>query len=41
MMTSDGHADHFTEQYNVTLAEQEAGICIFHVLVGEDGSDHP
>ncbi len=27
---------HFTEQYNVTLAEQEAGICIFHVLVGED-----
>ena len=30
--------DHFTEQYNVTLAEQEAGTCIFHVLVGEDGT---
>jgi [ribosomal protein S5]-alanine N-acetyltransferase len=30
--------NHFTEQYNVTLAEQEAGTCIFHVLVGEDGS---
>ena len=30
--------DHFTEQYNATLAEQEAGTCIFHVLVGEDGS---
>jgi len=30
--------DHFTEQYNVTLAEQEAGICIFHVLVDEDGT---
>jgi ribosomal-protein-alanine N-acetyltransferase len=30
--------DHFTEQYNATLAEQEAGTCIFHVLVGEDGT---
>jgi [ribosomal protein S5]-alanine N-acetyltransferase len=28
--------DHFTEQYKVTLAGQEAGTCIFHVLVGED-----
>ena len=34
----NGFYDHFTEQYNVTLAEQEAGICIFHVLVGEDGT---
>jgi len=30
--------DHFTEQYNATLAEQEASTCIFHVLVGEDGT---
>jgi len=30
--------DHFTKQYNATLAEQEAGTCIFHVLVGEDGT---
>jgi RimJ/RimL family protein N-acetyltransferase len=29
--------EHFPEQYNVTLAEQEAGTCIFHVLVSEDG----
>ena len=34
----DAFFDHFTEQYNVTLAEQEAGTCIFHVLVGEDGT---
>ena len=33
----DEFYDHFTEQYNLTLAEQEAGTCIFHVLVGEDG----
>jgi ribosomal-protein-alanine N-acetyltransferase len=30
--------DHFTEQYNALLAEQEAGTCVFHVLVGEDGT---
>lgn len=29
---------HFTEQYNALLAEQEAGSCLFHVLVGEDGA---
>ena len=29
---------HFTEQYNALLAEQEAGACIFPVLVGEDGT---
>jgi len=34
----DAFFDHFTEQYNATLAEQEAGTCIFHVLVGEDGT---
>ena len=28
----------FTEQHNALLAEQEAGTCAFHVLVGEDGS---
>ena len=34
----DAFFDHFTEQYNATLAEQEAGTCLFHVLVGEDGT---
>jgi ribosomal-protein-alanine N-acetyltransferase len=34
----DQFFDQFTEQYNVLLAEQDAGICVFHVLVGEDGS---
>ncbi|WP_333775013.1 GNAT family N-acetyltransferase [Streptomyces sp. IBSBF 3136] len=28
----------FTERYHALLAEQEAGICAFHVLVAEDGS---
>ena len=28
----------FTDRYNALLAEQEAGICAFHVLVAEDGS---
>jgi [ribosomal protein S5]-alanine N-acetyltransferase len=28
--------EHFTEQYHATLAEQEAGTCIFHVLIGDD-----
>jgi ribosomal-protein-alanine N-acetyltransferase len=28
----------FAERHNDLLAEQEAGICIFHVLVGDDGS---
>jgi ribosomal-protein-alanine N-acetyltransferase len=28
---------HFTEQHNALLAEQEAGACIFHVLVDDDG----
>jgi ribosomal-protein-alanine N-acetyltransferase len=28
----------FTERHNEALAEQEAGSCAFHVLVGEDGT---
>jgi ribosomal-protein-alanine N-acetyltransferase len=30
--------DHFTEQHNALLAAQEAGTCVFHVLVGDDGA---
>ena len=30
--------DQFADRYNALLAEQEAGICAFHVLVAEDGS---
>ena len=28
----------FTDRYNAWLAEQEAGVCAFYVLVAEDGS---
>ena len=34
----DEFYDQFTERHNALLAEQEAGTCAFHVLVGEDGS---
>ena len=34
----DEFFDQFTGRYNALLAEQEAGICAFHVLVAEDGS---
>jgi len=34
----DEFYDHFPERYNALLAEQEAGSCVFHVLVGEDGT---
>jgi ribosomal-protein-alanine N-acetyltransferase len=34
----DEFYDQFTERHNALLAEQEAGICAFYVLVGEDGS---
>lgn len=34
----DDFFDHFTDRYSARLAEQEAGICAFHVLVAEDGS---
>jgi [ribosomal protein S5]-alanine N-acetyltransferase len=34
----DDFFDHFDDSYNELLAEQEAGTCIFHVLVSEDGT---
>jgi ribosomal-protein-alanine N-acetyltransferase len=34
----DDYFARFTDRYNALLAEQEAGICAFHVLVAEDGS---
>ena len=34
----DAFYDDFTERYNGLLAEQEAGTCVSHVLVGEDGT---
>ena len=34
----DEFFDHFAERHSAFLAEQEAGICAFYVLVGEDGS---
>ncbi|WP_030942186.1 GNAT family N-acetyltransferase [Streptomyces sp. NRRL S-646] len=34
----DDYFEQFTDRYDALLAEQEAGICAFHVLVAEDGS---
>lgn len=34
----DDYFDQFDERFGALLAEQEAGICAFHVLVAEDGS---
>ena len=34
----DEFYDHFTERYSALLAEQEAGTCVFYVLVDEDGT---
>ncbi|MCZ4514638.1 GNAT family N-acetyltransferase [Streptomyces sp. ActVer] len=34
----DDFFDQFTDRYNASLDEQEAGICAFYVLVAEDGS---
>jgi ribosomal-protein-alanine N-acetyltransferase len=34
----DDFFDQFTDRFNASLAEQEAGICAFYVLVAEDGS---
>ena len=34
----DEFYDDFTDRFSALLAEQEAGTCIFHVLVGEDGT---
>lgn len=30
--------EHFDESYRQWLAEQEAGTCIFHALIGDDGT---
>ena len=34
----DDFFDRFADRYGALLAEQEAGVCAFHVLVAEDGS---
>ena len=34
----DEFFDHFTEDFGDRLAEQEAGSCAFHVLLGADGT---
>ncbi|WP_329352781.1 GNAT family N-acetyltransferase [Streptomyces sp. NBC_01261] len=34
----DAYFDEFTAGFDALLAEQEAGVCAFYVLVGEDGS---
>jgi len=34
----DAFFDQFADLYRASLAEQEAGICAFYVLVAEDGS---
>jgi ribosomal-protein-alanine N-acetyltransferase len=34
----DDFFDQFTDRYNASLAQQEAGICAFYVLVAEDGA---
>jgi ribosomal-protein-alanine N-acetyltransferase len=34
----DDYFAQFTDRYNALLAEQEAGVCAFHVLVAEGGS---
>lgn len=34
----DEFFDRFADRYSALLAEQEAGVCAFHVLVAEDGS---
>ena len=37
----DAFFDQFTERYIALLAEQEAVICVFHVLVGEHAAFTP
>ncbi|MFF2659007.1 GNAT family N-acetyltransferase [Kitasatospora sp. NPDC058032] len=34
----DEFYEHFADRYSALLAEQEAGICAFYVLVAEDGA---
>ena len=33
----DDFCEEFAERHRARLAEQEAGLCVFHVLVDEDG----
>jgi len=33
----DDYFEHFAERHDSLLAEQDAGVSIFHVLVGDDG----
>jgi hypothetical protein len=37
----DEFYERFTEQHNALLAEQEAGTCAFHVLVGAKSGSRP
>ncbi|MFF9765343.1 GNAT family N-acetyltransferase [Streptomyces sp. NPDC014636] len=34
----DDYFNQFTERYDALLAEQQAGVCAFYVLLSEDGS---
>ncbi|MFD6285264.1 GNAT family N-acetyltransferase [Streptomyces sp. NPDC060205] len=34
----DAYFDEFADRHSAALAEQEAGVCAFYVLVAEDGS---
>ncbi|MGW1840347.1 GNAT family N-acetyltransferase [Streptomyces sp. NPDC002067] len=34
----DAYFDHFTDRFDALIAEQEAGVCVFHVLVAENGA---
>jgi ribosomal-protein-alanine N-acetyltransferase len=34
----DEYFAHFADRFDALLAEQEAGVCAFHVLLAEDGS---
>jgi [ribosomal protein S5]-alanine N-acetyltransferase len=34
----DDFYEQFAERHRASLAEQEAGVCIFHVLIDDDGS---
>ncbi|WP_407564022.1 GNAT family N-acetyltransferase [Streptomyces sp. 184] len=34
----DAYFDRFTDRFDALLAEQEDGVCAFHVLLDEDGS---
>jgi ribosomal-protein-alanine N-acetyltransferase len=34
----DEFFEHFSERHDASLAEQDAGACVFHVLLDEDGT---